>query len=777
MRIITKYILREMTSYALIGAGVFTFLFFMVNLERLLELVVRNSAPLPSVLEIFAYTLPQTLTITVPMGVLVGILIGFSRLAADSEITAMRSTGMGAWEFVRISSLFILVACALAIANNVFLVSRAAAARTALDDRLKSSQVSYEVQPRVFYEDFANYVLYVQDATSAKGAARWKKVFLADVSTPSSPKLTLAQEGVVIGEGTGRLHLQLLTGAQHENVPTDPDQYSITGFGETDIFLPLATSAQGTRANAPATEMDTSRLRHAATLQKEPSDAAAYLIEFHRRWTMAIACIVLALVGVPLGLSAKKGGKSTGFVLTIALVFIYYLVALSGMSLARQGKTPAWMGMWLSDTLFFIAGLIMLYRVDRFPIHFPAASHFLLTVRQRFVILGKHLRHRVSPIANSRAVRTRGRFRVVGFPMLVDELILWDFVLYLAMILFTFLVLTLVFTFFELLRDIVKNHVAISLVAKYLVNLIPFLVYNMLPVTVLLTVLVTFGLMQKANEITAMKASGISIYRITVPVLVMSAMLAAGLFGFDQWYLPQANKRQDALRNQIKGKAPQTYLRPERKWIFGEHSTIYYYAFFDPDQNRFANLQAFEFNPQTFEITRRVYGARARWSDSLNRWVFEQGWERSFRGSAIENYRTFDVATFPELSEPPPYFKKEVKQSSEMNYAELGNYIRELQQGGFDVVRLRVQLQKKLAFPMIALVMAMLAVPFALRTGRRGALAGVATAIAIGVIYLILSGLFEAMGNTNELPAFIAAWSPDVMFALAAGYFILKVPT
>src|SRR5271155_3281903 len=114
MRIITKYILREMTSYALIGAGVFTFLFFMVNLERLLELVVRNSAPLPSVLEIFAYTLPQTLTITIPMGVLVGILIGLSRLAADSEITAMRSSGLGVWYFLRVISIFVVVAWLLA---------------------------------------------------------------------------------------------------------------------------------------------------------------------------------------------------------------------------------------------------------------------------------------------------------------------------------------------------------------------------------------------------------------------------------------------------------------------------------------------------------------------------------------------------------------------------------------------------------------------------------------------------------------------------------------
>ena len=152
-------------------------------------------------------------------------------------------------------------------------------------------------------------------------------------------------------------------------------------------------------------------------------------------------------------------------------------------------------------------------------------------------------------------------------------------------------------------------------------------------------------------------------------------------------------------------------------------------------------------------------------------------WTRTFRGSAIESYQPFDVETFAELGEAPAYFKKEVKQSSEMNYEELKNYIQELQQSGFDVVKLRVQLQKKFAFPIITFVMAVLAVPFALSAGRRGALAGVATAIGIAVVYFVVSGLFEAMGNTNLLPAALAAWSPDLFFSLVGGYMILKIPT
>jgi lipopolysaccharide export LptBFGC system permease protein LptF len=218
-------------------------------------------------------------------------------------------------------------------------------------------------------------------------------------------------------------------------------------------------------------------------------------------------------------------------------------------------------------------------------------------------------------------------------------------------------------------------------------------------------------------------------------------------------------------------------LRPDRKWIFGEHSSVWYYELYESDRDQFGGISIFEFDPKTFALTKRIFAQRAHWESDLGKWVFESGWARTFQGSAIVSYQPFDVATFAELTESPLYFKKEVKQSSEMEYAELRRYIHDLQQSGFDTVRLRVQLQKKLAYPLITFVMAVLAIPFSLRAARKGALAGVATAIGIAIVYWVASGLFEAMGNANQLPAFLAAWAPDMLFAFVGGYLILKVPT
>jgi len=776
MRILTRYILREVTAHALIGVAVFTFVLFTRDLGQILELVVRNSAPLPSVAQVFFFIIPVTLTISIPAGVLVGILIGLSRLAADSEITAMRASGIGIWSFLRIVSIFAVAACILALFNGLYVAPQSQAAMVHLQDHLKSSQASFEVQPRVFYEGFPGLVLYVQNVKAAQGAAIWKGVFIADTSTPSSPRITLAQQGILVSEGPETLHLHLTDGETHEIDPKVTDHYQISTFEQTDIPIPVPQAESAKEQEpTPVSQMGTWELWRQAKHQKDPTLARWDLIEFHRRFALPTACLVLALVGIPLGLSSKKGGKSTGFVLTILLVFAYYSASLVGVSLARQGRVSPGFGAWLADIVFFLGGAFLLWRAEHRPFEIAPLRRLVHPLGAGMQEAAR-LPFRRSEDVFERAASRRRVFRA-RFPMILDDYVLRDFGVNLAMVVAAFLMLLLVFTLFELLGDILRNQISPLIVGEYLLNVSPYFIYNITPLSMLLAVLITLGVMQRSNEITAIKTMGISIYRIVTPMVVAAAILALGLFFADQFYLPHANKRQDALRNLIKGKPAQTYLNPDRKWIFGQHSDIYYYELFDSDRDQFGRLAIFQFDPVTFQLTKRIYADRAHWEDSLRRWVCTQGWERDFRGPAIDNYRTFDVATFSAVSEPPTYFKKEVKQSSEMNYQELRRYIRDLQQSGFDVVRLRVQLEKKFAFPIITLVMAVLAIPFSLSSGRRGAITGVAVAVGIALVYWTVAGLFEAIGNISQLPPVLAAWSPDVIFALVGGYLILKVPT
>jgi LPS export ABC transporter permease LptF/LPS export ABC transporter permease LptG len=777
MRILTRYILREVTSHALIGTAIFTFIIYTKELGQILELVVRNSAPLPSAIELFILIIPEALTITLPAGVLIGILIGLSRLAADSEITAMKASGIGVWHFLRVLSIFFFAAWLLALGNSLYLAPRSQEALAHLQDQLKGSQVSFQIQPRVFYEGFPKMVLYVHDVKSAEGAAIWKGVFLADTGSGAAPRITLAEKGILVSEGRNTLHLHLLNGSVHDLDPAKPDQYQISTFQETDLPISLPEGA-ATKDQQPASisQVPTLQLPQQARSRKSPVVARWYWIEFHRRFALPTACMVLALVGFPLGLSAKKGGKSAGFVLTIILVFGYYFVSLFGLSLARRGKVPPGIGVWLADLIFLALGGFLLWRSERRPFEVAALRTIWASLKAKIQGGTLLLPNTRSENAFERAA-TRTRVFSASFPMLLDDYVLRDFVVNFGLIVGSLVVLSLIFTVFELLGDILRNQVSPWIVGEYLLNVTPYFLYNTAQYGVLLAVLITLGLMERSNEITALKATGISIYRVIVPVLLAGSLVAVALFLSDQFYLPHANKRQDALLNKIKGRPAQTYLNPSRKWIFGQHGTIYYYQFFDSDRNQFGDLSVFQFNPANFQLVNRIYADRAHWEEKLNRWVCEQGWQRTFQNAAIGDYKKFDVSTFNVVSEPPTYFKKEVKQSLEMNYEQLSRYIHDLQQSGFEVVKLKVQLYKKLAFPVITFVMGILAIPFALSAGKRGAVAGVATAIGVAVVYSLVSGLFEAMGNISQLPPVLAAWAPDAIFAFLGGYLILRVPT
>jgi LPS export ABC transporter permease LptG len=307
--------------------------------------------------------------------------------------------------------------------------------------------------------------------------------------------------------------------------------------------------------------------------------------------------------------------------------------------------------------------------------------------------------------------------------------------------------------------------------------LTPQLLYTTAPLSVLVATLVAFGVLTKRNEITAFKACGISLYRLSLPVLLVGVVASGALFLFDHYVLPESNRRQDAIRNEIKGRPVRTYLRPERQWIFGHGLRIYYYNYFDATRDVFGGINVYEFEPQQFRLTRHISAERAHWDPNLNSWVLEEGWSRDIRNIRVAKYDKFSSKAFSELDEPPGYFLKEVKQYQQMNFQELQAYILDLTQSGFDTVRLRVQFYKKFSFPAFAFIMGLLAVPFAFLTGNRGALAGVAVSLGIAIVYWSVNALFEQMGNVSQLPAALAAWSPDVIFALAGTYLLLRLRT
>ncbi|HEV2197928.1 MAG TPA: LPS export ABC transporter permease LptF [Candidatus Acidoferrum sp.] len=775
MRILDRYIVREVSRHASLGLVVFTFVFLVPRLVQLMEIYVRHVGSDVQILKFFLCVFPSVFVFTVPIATLIGVLLGLGRMSADSEIIALTSLGIGRRRILFPVGMLAMAGALLTLVFTAWVGPAALRTVNSIKGELARSQVSFQVQPRVFDERFPKKVLYVNDV-SASGT-QWHGVFVADTSGEGGSQVTLAENAIVIAEPRqGKLELHLQGGATHEFSREDPNHYSVTSFGQSDwpIEVTGLNSAHPRQPSIPEQSM-----RELVAERDAGSRDAS--VELHTRLAFPAACLVFAMVAVPLGAQPRRGGRAAGSLLAVVLIAVYYLLLIMGAGLARHGRLSPAAGIWMANAILAVLGLVLLPRMEQFR----GESRWL----HRLGYLGRRFRLARRRRAQARA-RAAAALAVNGerasselptpssgsFPRLMDLYILRKFVFYFGVLLVVFVFLFEAFTFFELLDDIGRRNVPFLVVKDYFWYLTPYLGYNLAPLAGLMAVLVTLGIMSKNNEIVAIKASGMSLFRVAVPLLLAGLTLAGTLVLLDDTYLPYANQRQDELHNQIKGRPPQTYTHPQR-WIFGENSKIYNYDVFDPEQNLFGGLSVLELDPASFHLRRRIFATRARWSEPQHVWVLENGWIREFSDGSVAKFETFAAAAPPELSEPPSYFNREVRQAFQMSLGELGSYIDGLHRAGFDVATLMVQWHKKMAYPLMAPVSMLLAIPFAFLVGTRGAIGGVALGVGIGLAYWAIAALLEAMGGVGQLPPLLAGWSPDIVFFFLGMYFFFKMPT
>ncbi len=770
MRIIDRYIFREVLSHALLGLAVFTFVIFVPQLVQIMNVVARHSGDSRQITLLFLSAFPRVLTFSVPIGVLVGVLIGLGRMSADSELIAMNAAGMGLKRILVPVGILAALATGVTLSMTLWLGPMSIRTLRSLEERLRSTQASFEVQPRIFNEQFPHLVLYVQDISAA--AMNWHGVFLAESDVSDVSRLTLAEDAIVVADREqGKLQLYLRNGTLHEL--QGPEHYGLSAFGERDFAVAVSAN-NGTQA--PETINSERPLRQ--LLSDQGPRATESRVEFHRRFAFPAACLVFALVALPVGSRPRRGGRSAGFVLAVALVCAYYIVFVFCAELARNGSLPIWLGIWTANILMAIAGFALLPSVERLS----GESRVAGAIARLSRLWQKPKQTHETPLKAEpdfgTAKEASPRSRYVGrFPQVIDYYLLRNFIFYFALLLVGFILLFEIVTFFDLLDDIARHRALFVDVANYFRYLSYYLIYQLTPLACLVSILITLGIMTKNNELVAFKAAGISLYRVALPLLLAGGIVTIGLVAFDQTYLPYANQRAEELRNIIKGSPPQTYYQPQRQWIFGNNSKIYNYQLFDPDHFLFGGLSVFELDPQTFALRRRVYAERASWEPRQNAWILQSGWIRDFKDGSITRYAEFPVIELPELDEAPAYFTREIRQSSQMDWWELRNYIDKMRRSGFDVARFAVQLHKKLAFPLIAPIVILLAIPFSILVGSRGAVGGLALGVGLAVVYWATAALFEAMGAVGQLPAILSAWSPDFMFFFFGLYFFLKMPT
>jgi LPS export ABC transporter permease LptG len=374
-------------------------------------------------------------------------------------------------------------------------------------------------------------------------------------------------------------------------------------------------------------------------------------------------------------------------------------------------------------------------------------------------------------------VNSTSRVAKRGLPKILDRYITRGFLVYLFWSLLVCGSLFIVLTLFDLLDDIIRNRIPALPVIQYFAFLIPHILMLIVPMSLLLAVLISFSVLEKHSEITAIKSGGWSLYRIALPVFIQGAIFCVGMYILQDYVLPYANIHQDSLRNVIKGRPAQTTMTPQRKWILGESNRIYNYDYFDSSKNLFVDLNIYELDSQSSKILRRLRAARGT-LDETGRWVLENGWVRDFHENQ-NSFRRLEKEEFI-FSEKPSYFEKEIfqpRESSKLSYPELKEYIKYLKNSGYNATELDVELHKKISFPISCLVMALLGVPFSFSAGKKGAFFGIAMSIAIAMSYWAVYSVFEQMGAYGMLAPLLAAWAPNILFGSAGLALLFTIRT
>ncbi len=461
----------------------------------------------------------------------------------------------------------------------------------------------------------------------------------------------------------------------------------------------------------------------------------------------------------------------------------------TAQAMTKGHLIPAWLSMWVPNIVLGAAGVALLMSRARsadqpIRISLPRLTlpRWLRAGRQPANEPPQAAGDAVSPRSDRVVVVIRIPQLELPRPNLLDIYVARQYLRILGMTVIAMLGLFYISTFIDLSDKWFKGQTTLGQILAFLWWSTPQFMAYIIALAVLLSALVTIGLLTKNSELIVMRACGVSLYRTAAPMLVFALIASAVLFGMEERVLALANRRADELKHLIRGGSAQTFDVLNRKWIVGRNGEVYHYQYFNPRARELNGLSVLEFDPDTHDLTRRVYATRAAYAGpgdgpgAPGRWEASLGWTRWFGvKEGAQAFEPFDEATLS--LEAADYFVTEVPEPRRMTYPQLSRYITELRRSGYEVLEHEVELYRKVAFPFVTLVMTFIAVPFAVTTGRRGAMYGIGVGIVLALVYWTMISVFAAFGAGGLISPLLAAWAPNLLFGAAAAYLLLTVRT
>jgi LPS export ABC transporter permease LptG/LPS export ABC transporter permease LptF len=784
-RIIDRYVIREVIPPFLLALLVFTFILIIPFIIDLAETMIAKGVPTVTILKLTVTLLPQALALTIPMALLIGLLVGLGRLSSDREFVVMMACGVSPYRLLQPLLIFAVVCWGATSWVMLKAMPDSNQRFREISTELAMSRAEGEVRPRVFFEDFPNVVLYVSEVpTNGQG---WLGVLAADTSNPSSPVIFLAKSGRMVVDRTAQtIEMVLEEGTRHSTKLEDPAAYEVLKFQRQIVSLnpeSVFPRSGPSRGNNELSLEDLSA--RAAELRAQGMSPHNEIMTMHQKFSVPVACFVFTVLGLALGASNRKDGKLAAFVLGIGVIFAYYVVMFTAQSLTKGFWIPAWLSMWIPNILLGAAGIALLISRARSadqPIRIPLPAWMTRWKKSE----------PVDTTASDATVdpksprRTRVVIRVPHFelprPTLLDIYIGKQYLRIVAMTTAGLLGLFYISTFIDKSDKLFKGQAGLGMILEFLFWSTPEFLTYIIAIAVLLSALVTVGLLTKNSELIVMRACGISLYRTALPMVVFALGASALLFAMEERLLATANQRADQLNYRIRTGTAQAVGVLNRKWLVGTNGEVYHYQFYNARERELNSLSVFTFDPTSHQLKSRMFVKSAKYapvqspSGPVPTWWLESGWSRQFNLSTqVSDYKTFENTTAP--LEPADYFVTEAREPELMNFPQLRTYIKELRASGYNVLKHEVGLYRKIAFPFVTLVMTLIAVPFAVTTGRRGAMYGIGVGIVLALVYWTMLSIFAALGQGGMIDPILAAWAPNLIFGAAAAYLLLTVRT
>ncbi len=758
-RILDRYVYKEMGPPFLIGIAVFTFFLVIDRIFQLTDLVITKSVPFSLVLPLLIYMLPAFLALTLPMALLVTVLLVCGRLAGDLEVAALKACGVSPLRlfrpFLAVGIIVTLLVSWLTLVVGPW--SSGAFQRQLF--RILQSRATTGIKERTFSAAFSQFVIYVDEVSASQ--VRLKGLLVSDERNPEQSRVIVAREGRLLSdEATRRITLRFLDGSISESDVSDRRRFRQTYFSLYDMTLPVDSPlAAVAREEKPEKQLPLRQLvAEAETLRRSGQIYAPHYVELHKRFALPVAALVFTVMAFPLGVRSQRGGRAVALGLSFGVAVGYYILYSTMEGLAMRNRMPAAIAVWIPNAILAVIGVVLL-RASVAGVS-PAGLDLLWRLWAK---VGERQSGRVAKPLEERRRHLRRLAGPRASTFVMDRYLVKQYLIYLGIGTGIGAVLVVVVDLLQTLDRFLRSKPPFFTILEHFVYRVPGELYKGLPMIVLIATVFLFLSLTRQRELDALKAAGVSLYRVSLPILLVAGAISVLAVVFQEVALPDINAKADEVdRVKIRGQLPRHLQRQTQIWYRSSDTRFFRMALLDPAGKSMEGLTVLEIGPD-FRLMERLDARTARWT--AEGWQLTDGVLRRMDAQNRVASEPFATRVVPMVEHIDDFIKVQNAPDT-MSFLELREYVTKLREGGHRVNRYLVQLYSKLSFPLVHVIMALVAIPFALVSPRSGGRAmGIGVAIMIALGYWVLHSVAIAFAQADLLPAALAAWTANIVFA------------